>query len=104
MDDSTRFLIAQQIANTKYTADVRPLLELGKNPKTFNIDGAANFDQVYLQESYTMRDETDAEHIRHIGLVGDGKNNRVERFNGVVCQREKVTRTLKRAGSPVLAG
>jgi transposase-like protein len=25
MDDSTRFLITQQVANTKYTADVRPL-------------------------------------------------------------------------------
>jgi hypothetical protein len=29
-DDQTRFWIAQEATNTKYTADVRPLLELRK--------------------------------------------------------------------------
>jgi transposase-like protein len=109
MDDSTRFLIAQQVANTKYTADVRPLLELGKavagkKPKTFITDGAANFHEAYLQEFHTMKRENDTEHIRHIRLAGDRNNNRMERFNGEVRQREKVTRTLKRMDSPILAG
>ncbi len=109
MDDSTRFLIAQQVASTKYTADIRPLLELGKTvagkkPKTFITDGAANFHEAYLKEFHTMKRETDTEHIRHIRLAGDRNNNRMERFNGEVRQREKVTRTLKRADSPILAG
>ena len=30
MDDQTRFWIAQQVANTKYTSNVRPLLENAK--------------------------------------------------------------------------
>ena len=30
MDDETRFWIAQQVADTKYTADVRPLFKEAK--------------------------------------------------------------------------
>jgi transposase-like protein len=109
MDDSTRFLIAQQVASTKYTADVRPLLELGKavagkKPKTFITDGAANFHEAYLREFWTQSKDMRTEHIRHIRLSGDLNNNRMERFNGEVRQREKVTRTLKRADSPILTG
>ena len=109
MDDQTRFLIAQQVANTKYTADVRPLLELGKavagkKPKTFITDGAPNFHEAYMQEFWTQNLETRTEHIRHIRLAGDRNNNPMERFNGEVRQREKVMRTLKRMDSPVLSG
>jgi len=30
MDDETRFWIAQQVADTKYTANINPLFEQGK--------------------------------------------------------------------------
>lgn len=30
MDDQTRFWIAQEVADTKFTADLRPLFQLGK--------------------------------------------------------------------------
>jgi transposase-like protein len=109
MDDQTRFLIAQQVANTKYTADVRPLLELGKavagkKPKTFITDGAANFHEAYMDEFWTQNKDTRTEHIRHIRLAGDRNNNRMERFNGEVRQREKVMRSLKRPDTPILSG
>jgi transposase-like protein len=109
MDDQTRFWIAQEVANTKYTADVRPLLELGKavagkRPKTFITDGAANFHEAYMQEFWTQDLDTRTEHIRHIRLAGDRNNNRMERFNGELRQREKVMRTLKRPDTPILAG
>jgi transposase-like protein len=109
MDDSTRFLIAQQVANTKYTADVLPLLELGKavagkKPKTFITDGAANFHEAYLKEFHTIARESDTEHIRHIRLAGDRNNNRMERLNGEIRDREKVMRTLKRPDTPILSG
>ena len=75
MDDQTRFWIAQEVADTKYTADVRPLFQLakqvaGKQPKTFITDGAANFHEAYLKEFRTMNIETRTEHIRHIRLSG----------------------------------
>jgi len=109
MDDQTRFWIAQEVANSKYTADVRPLLELGKaiagkKPKSFITDGAQNFHEAYMQEFYTPKLENRTEHIRHIRLQGDRNNNRMERFNGELRQREKVMRNLKRTDSPILSG
>ncbi len=52
MDDETRFWIAQQMAETKYDADVRPLFQkakrvAGKRSLTFISDGAPNFHQAY---------------------------------------------------------
>ncbi len=109
MDDQTRFWIAQEVADTKYTADVRPLLQLakqvaGKQPKSFITDGAANFHEAYLKEFHTAKLENRTEHIRHIRLAGDRNNNRMERFNGEVRDREKVMRGLERKDSPILAG
>lgn len=106
MDDQTRFWIAQEVASTKYTADVRPLLELGKavagkKPKSFITDGAANFHEAYLKEFWTPKLENRTEHIR---LQGDHNNNRMERFNGELRQREKVMRTFKKPHSPILSG
>jgi len=76
----------------------------GKKPKTFTTDGTANFHEAYLQEFWTQNRDTRTEHIPHIRLAGDRDNNRMERFNGEVRRREKVTRTLKRADSPILSG
>lgn len=109
MDDLTRFWIAQEVADTKFTADLRPLFQQGKRiaekkPKTLITDGAPNFHEAYLKEFYTSRIENRTEHIRHIRLQGDRNNNRMERFNGEVRDREKVMRGLERKDSPILAG
>ncbi len=37
-------------------------------------------------------------------MSGSVHNNKMERFNGEVRQREKVMRTLKRSDTPILAG
>jgi putative transposase len=76
----------------------------GKTPKTLVSDGAANFHEAYLKEFHTMSKATDTEHIRHIRLAGDHNNNRMERFNGELRQREKVMRTLKKPDSHILSG
>ncbi len=60
MDDETRFWIAQQVADTKYTADVAPLFKKGKEvaekrPNTLISDGAPNFHQAYNREFYTNK-------------------------------------------------
>ncbi len=109
MDEQTRFWIAQEVAETKYTADVRPLFQLakavaGKAPKTLVSDGAANFHEAYLKEFRTMKLETRTEHIRHVRLQGDYNNNKMERMNGEIRDRERCMRTLERADTPVLAG
>jgi transposase-like protein len=109
MDEQTRFWIAQEVADTKYTADVRPLFQLakavaGKTPRTLVSDGAPNFHDAYNHEFRTAKLETRTEHIRHIRLQGDFNNNKMERMNGEIRDREKVMRGLERKDSPILTG
>jgi transposase-like protein len=108
MDDETRFWIAQQVAHTKNTADVSPLLRKGKEiakirPKTFITDGGHNFGTAYEKELYTVKGLR-TKHIAHIRLQGDTNNNKMERMNGEVRDREKTMRGLKKMDTPILKG
>jgi transposase-like protein len=109
MDDQTRFWIAQEVAETKYTADLRPLFKLGKKiahkqPKTLITDGAPNFHEAFKDEFWTQKAEARPEHVREIRLAGKVHNNKMERMNGEIRDRERVMRTLERADSPILEG
>ncbi len=44
------------------------------------------------------------EHIRHITIRGDRNNNKMERLNGEIRDREKVMRGLKTKETPILSG
>ncbi|WP_292642501.1 DDE-type integrase/transposase/recombinase [Nitrososphaera sp.] len=108
MDDETRFWIAQQIADTKYTQDVRPLFKegkevAGKKPDMLISDGAHNFHEAYLKEFWSKVPPRTS-HIRHIHIAGDMNNNKMERMNGEVRDREKVMRGLKKQDTAVLKG
>ncbi len=109
MDDETRFWISQEVANTKYTEDLQGLFTeskvmMGKKPKTLITDGARNFHDAYLREFWTNKKETRTEHISHIHLKGDMNNNKMERMNGEIRDREKVMRGLKKKDTPILKG
>jgi putative transposase len=108
MDDETRFWIAQQVSGTKYVADVRPLFKkakevAGERPNVLISDGAPNFNQAFKDEFFTRRNPR-SRHIRHIRLQGDHNNNKMERLNGEVRDREKVMRGLKKTDTTVLTG
>ena len=108
MDDETRFWIAQQVADNKNTSDIRPLFKdakgiAGKRPNTLISDGARNFHDAFNNEFFTLNNPR-TKHIQHIRLAGDNHNNKMERFNGEVRDREKVMRGLKRVDTPVLTG
>ncbi|MGA2626034.1 MAG: DDE-type integrase/transposase/recombinase [Candidatus Bathyarchaeia archaeon] len=107
MDDQTRFWIAQEVAETKFTADLRPLFQQGKriaekNPKTLITDGAPNFHEAYTKEFWERGNGT--EHIREIRMDGQVHNNKMERFNGEIRDRERVMRTLEIPDTPILTG
>jgi hypothetical protein len=90
------------------TSDVRPLLHeaqevAGKKPATFISDGAPNFHEAYNKEYRTNRYDSTV-HISHIRLQGDHNNNRMERMNGELRDREKVMRSLKSENSPIFKG
>lgn len=108
MDDETRFWIAQEVLDTKYTANINPLFKHGKDiagmrPNTLITDGAPNFNDAFKKEFYTSTNPR-TRHIKHIRLQGDLNNNKMERFNGEVRDREKVIRGLKRTDTPILTG
>jgi putative transposase len=109
MDDETRFWIATEVANTKYTADLKPLLSeamvtAGKQPKALITDGAKNFAEACRTEYYSRWKSLRTEHIRDIRMDGTVHNNKMERMNGEIRDREKVMRSLKTADTPIIAG
>jgi len=108
MDDETRFWIAQQVADTKNTADITPLFAKGKEvannrPNILISDGAPNFHTAFNKELWTNRFPR-TRHINHIRLQGDHNNNKMERMNGEIRDREKTMRSLKKVDTPILKG
>ena len=108
MDDETRFWIAQQVADKKNTSDIQPLFKegkkvAGKSPSVLISDGARNFHDAYNKEFFTLKNPR-TKHIQHIRLQGDNHNNKMERMNGEIRDREKTMRGLKRQDTKILAG
>jgi len=113
MDDETRFRISQMVSDHKGTDDVRPMFReaievTGKIPNTLISDGASNFNEAFRAEfkvpSYDFKGAKVPTHIREIRLAGVVHNNKMERQNGEVRDREKVMRGLKNPDSPIIAG
>ncbi|MDE1812779.1 MAG: IS6 family transposase [Thaumarchaeota archaeon] len=109
MDDQTRFFIAQEVANTKYTHDVQKLFKEAtriteRKPKTFITDGAFNYKTAFYKEYRTRAVKDRPVHIRHIRFWGDNNNNKMERLNGEIRDREKTMRGIKKMDTPILKG
>jgi transposase-like protein len=108
MDDETRFWIAQEVAESKYKHDARKLFQLGvkatgKKPMTIITDGLPAYHDAFNKEFWTMK-KPRAEHINAIKLSGNMHNNKMERFNGEIRDREKTMRGLKTKETPILKG
>jgi putative transposase len=69
----------------------------------FVSDGAPNFHQAY-QKEYWSKVAPRTSHVRHIHLQGDHNNNKMERMNGELRDREKVMRGIKKTDSPIFKG
>ena len=109
MDDQTRFLIAQEVADSKERHDAQHLFQMAKEvaeikPKILITDGLRSYHNAWLKEFRTNRLEESTTHIRHITLAGTHHNNKMERLNGEIRDREKVFRGLKKSDTPILAG
>ncbi len=109
MDDQTRFLIAQEVADSKERHDAQHLFQIAKEvaekkPKILITDGLRSYHNAWLKEFRTNKLETSTTHIRHITLAGTHHNNKMERLNGEIRDREKVFRGLKKSDTPILRG
>jgi transposase-like protein/predicted SprT family Zn-dependent metalloprotease len=108
MDDETRYWIAQEVAGSKYKHDARKLFHLakkvtGKKPETIITDGLPAYHDAYKKEFWTLKNPR-TKHVNAIKFRGDMNNNKMERFNGEVRDREKVIRGLKKDDTPILKG
>lgn len=109
MDDETRFWIAQQVCEKKWYSDVRPMFrdaeaKAGKRPKVLISDGAHNFETASRKEWFSLKKDRNVVHVRDIRFGGQVHNNKMERMNGEVRDREKTFRGLKRQDTPILKG
>lgn len=103
MDDETRFWIAQEVAESKYKHDSREIFYkarwlMQKQPKVFITDGLPTY------KTNARRIFPEAKHIRQITLKGTLHNNKMERMNGEVRDREKTMRGLKKPDTAILKG
>ncbi|MGB8780366.1 MAG: hypothetical protein WCD81_06925 [Candidatus Bathyarchaeia archaeon] len=109
MDDETRYWIAQEVAGSKYKHNARKLFQLAKKvtgtkPKTLITDGLPAYHDAYKKEFWTLKKATRTEHINAIELRGDMNNNKMERMNGEVRDREKILRGIEKDDSTMLSG
>jgi len=107
MDDETRFLIAQEVAEAKYTHDARHLFQIsreavGKQPKILITDGLPAYHDAFMKEYWTRNNG--AQHVKDIHIDGKVHNNKMERLNGEIRDREKVMRGLEKPNTPILTG
>ena len=107
MDDDTRYWLASDIAHTKFQHNADNLLELtkekiGKTLAHFVTGGLS----AYMKSSKKVFGKK-TNHIRHIHLAGKrdrDNNNKMERLNGEIRDREKVFRGLKKFDTPLIGG
>jgi len=104
MDDETRYWIAQEVAETKHQHDARKLFIqarrlMKKQPKIFITDDLPTY-SVTAKRVFPK-----ANHIRKIGFDRTvHNNNKMERMNGEIRDREKTMRGLKTKDTAILQG
>lgn len=111
MDDKTRYWIAQEVADSKHIHDARHIFPeakviADKRPETLITDGLQSYKDAFNKEFLTTT-KPKSQHIKAIKLTGYGNtvnNNKMERINGEIRDREKIMRGLKITYTPILRG
>ena len=75
----------------------------GEKPMKLITDGLPAYREAYLKQFWTKKYQR-TKHESHITLRGDRNNNKMERLNGEIRDREKVMRGLKISDTPILTG
>ncbi len=111
IDDETRYWIAQEVADSKHMHDAAGLLHEGKQlmdkiPAVLVTDGLPSYHTAFNKEYYSNT-KPHSRHINAIKLTGNEwneNNNKMERINGEIRDREKTMRGLKKKSTPILKG
>ena len=111
MDDETRYWIAQEVAGSKFKHDAAKIFRdakeiAGKRPNIMITDGLPAYHDAFNRELYTVTNPR-SRHVNAIKLTGNAwneNNNKMERINGEIRDREKTMRGLKKVDTKVLPG
>jgi putative transposase len=108
MDDETRYWIAQEVADSKDKHDARNLFQeakeiAGKSPETLITDGLQSYHDAFNKVFYQSSNPK-SQHCNAIKFKGPADNNKMERINGEIRDREKTMRGLKTKTTPILQG
>lgn len=108
MDDETRYWIAQEVADTKDKHDARSLFEesreiAGKRPETLITDGLQSYHDAF-NKAFFHNTNPRSQHVNAIKFTSPANNNKMERINGEIRDREKTMRGLKTKNTPILQG
>lgn len=111
MDDETRYWIAQEVADSKFKHDARKVFHeakviADKRPETLITDGLPAYHSAFNDEFFT-KSKPQSQHINAIKLSGKNStanNNKMERINGEIRDREKTMRGLKTKNTAILKG
>ena len=108
MDDETRYWIAQEVAGSKFKHDAAKLFQMGKEtagkrPNVLITDGLPAYHDAFNREFFTNTNPR-SQHINAIKLTGPANNNKMERINGEIRDREKTMRGIKKVDTKVLPG
>ena len=111
MDNDTRFWIAQEVADSKFSHNAQNLLKMSKKvakkiPSEFVTDGLPAYNDAFKKEFAPKNFlHKPSKHIKDVHFKNQLANNNIqERLNGEFRDREKVFRGLKIAGSPAITG
>ena len=109
LDKETRFWLADHISTERAVSHAREPFRkakevAGKRPKTVVTDGLQAYQRAFKKEFYSRYKKDRVEHIRKPRFVDHTNNNIVERLNGTIREREKVTRNLKDQAPTVIEG
>ncbi len=99
MDHETRFLLASQISKRREVKDARKVFQQAKQiangkPQIMVTDGLPAYIKAFKKEFFTLRNPR-TKHIAKPRFTDKSNNNRVERMQGSIREREKVMRSLK---------
>jgi len=106
MDDETRYWIAQEVADSKDKHDAKePFKEgreiAGKRPETLITDGLPSYRDAF-NKVFFHNTNPRSQHVNAIKLTGSTNNNKMERINGEIRDREKTMRSLKKKDTTIL--
>jgi len=108
MDDETRYWIAQEVADSKDKHDAKALFKegkeiAGKRPETLITDGLPSYHDAFNKVFY-QNTNPQSQHVNAIKFTSPANNNKMERINGEIRDREKTMRSLKKKNTTILQG